>query len=237
MSISWQRWPNCKPRLRSSRGQEAGPQEGTPDDHHRRPNPLLLTISAGTTGNLEPKQRSAHPLQPPKLGGRALATTGVPGLTASRLLHMHDHTTHLTFLVDSGTAVSVLPPTAADRKSPQPHFQLQAANGSKIRTFGRRSLTLNLGLRRALPWIFVVAEVQNPILGADFLYHFHLTVDLNRRALVDNTTDLSISGLLAPSTSPTPSLPQPSSPPNEFTSLLAEFPQLTQPHNYKEEPS
>ena len=39
----------------------SGPQEGTPDDHHRHPNPLLPTISAGTTGNLEPKQRSAHP--------------------------------------------------------------------------------------------------------------------------------------------------------------------------------
>ena len=98
----------------------------------------------------------------PKLGGRSLATTSVPGLPTSRLLHIHDPTNRLTFLSDTGAAVSVLPPTATDRKFPQPHFHLTAANGSQIRTFGRRSLTLNLGLRRSLPWVFMVAEVQRP---------------------------------------------------------------------------
>ena len=36
-----------------------------------------------------------------------------------------------------------------------------------IRTHGKHSLTLNLGLRRLLPWIFIIADVQKPILGAD----------------------------------------------------------------------
>ena len=62
-------------------------------------------------------------------------------------------------------------------------------------------------------------------------------MDLNKRTLVDNTTDLSISGLLAPTTSPTPTLSPPLNPPNEFSSLLAEFPQLIQPHNYKDQPA
>ena len=178
------------------------------------------------------------PLQiPPKRIGRTLATTSVPGLPTSRLLHIHDPTKHLTFLIDTGAAVSVLPPTATDRKFPQPHFHLAAANGSKIFTFGRRSLTLNLGLRRSLPWVFMVAEVQTPIIGADFLHHFNLSVDLNKKTLVDNTTDLSISGLLAPSTSPTLSLPPPPTPPSEFTALLAEFPELTQSHNYLHQPA
>ena len=107
------------------------------------------------------------PLQiPPKRIGRTLATTSVPGLPTSRLLHIHDPTNHLTFLIDTGAAVSVLPPTATDRKFPQPHFHLVAANGSKIFTFGRCSLTLNLGLRRSLPWVFMVAEVQTPIIGS-----------------------------------------------------------------------
>ena len=173
----------------------------------------------------------------PKLAGRALATTSVPGLSTSRLLHIRDSTNHLTFLVDTGATVSVLPPAPTDRKHPQPHFNLQAANGSRIPTFGRKSLTLNLGLRRSLPWIFVVADVGRPILGADFLHHFHLSVDLNKRTLVDNTTQLTIAGVLVSSQSPQPSIPPPSHPPNEFTSLLAEYPQLTQPHNYHDQPA
>ena len=133
----------------------------------------------------------------------------------------------LTFLVDTCAAVSVLPPSPADRKHPQLH--LQAANGSHIPTFGRKSLTPNLGLRRSFPWIFGIAEVSKPILGADFLHHFHLSVDLNKRTLVDNTTQLTIAGVLASLPSLKPSIPHP---PNEFTPLLAEYPQLTQPHNY-----
>ena len=125
-----------------------------------------------------------------KLAGQALAMTSAPGLSTSRLLHIHDNTNHLTFLVDTSAAVSVLPPSPADKKHPQPHFNLQAANGSDISTFGRKSLTLNLGLRRSLPWIFVVADVSKPILGTDFLHNFHLSVDLNKRTLVDNTTQL-----------------------------------------------
>ena len=173
----------------------------------------------------------------PKLAGRALATTSVPGLSTSRLLHIRDSTNHLTFLVDTGATVSVLPPAPTDRKHPQPHFNLQAANGLRIPTFGRKSLTLNLGLRRSLPWIFVVADVGRPILGADFLHHFHLSVDLNKRTLVDNTTQLTIAGVLVSSQSLQPSIPPPSHPPNEFTSLLAEYPQLTQPHNYHDQPA
>jgi hypothetical protein len=72
---------------------------------------------------------------------------------------------------------------------------------------GIKSLTLDLGLRRSLSWIFVVADVSKPILGADFVHHFHLSVDLNKRTLVDNTTQLTIAGVIASLSSPKPSLP------------------------------
>ena len=39
-----------------------------------------------------------------------------------------------------------------------------------------RSLTLNLGLRHTFQWVFIIADVQKPIIGADFLHHFGLLV-------------------------------------------------------------
>ena len=167
----------------------------------------------------------------PKRPGQPLAGTSVPGLHTSRLLHLTDHTNNLTFLVDTGAAISVLPPSPTNRNNPQQDFNLQAVNGSPITTYGKKSLTLNLGLRRSLQWIFVIADVHKPILGADFLHHFNLSVDLKNKTLVDNTTNLSIGGIIIPSTSPQPALPTPRGE-DDFTKLLAEFPQLTQTHNY-----
>ncbi len=54
---------------------------------------------------------------------------------------------------------------------------------------------------------------------------------------MDNTTQLTIAGVLAPHHPPKPTIPPPPHPPNEFTSLLAEYPQLTQPHNYHDQPA
>ncbi len=157
--------------------------------------------------------------------------TGFPGsCTHCCLLHIHNSSNKLTFLVDTGTTISVLPPSLADRRHPQPQFNLQATNGYHITTFGKKSLTLNLGLRCFLPWIFVIADVSKPLLGADFLHHFHLSVDLNSRKLVDNTTHLSISGVLAPFLSLKPSLPPLPHSSNDYSRLLTEYPQLTQTH-------
>ncbi len=43
----------------------------------------------------------------------------------------------------------------------------------------------HLGLRRKFQWVFVEAAVQQPILGADFLKHFNLLVDLKHKQLID----------------------------------------------------
>ena len=64
--------------------------------------------------------------------------------------------------------MSVITPTAADRMR-RKELTLQAANSTSITTYGSRSRTLDLGLRRTFRWIFVIADVAMPILGADFL--------------------------------------------------------------------
>lgn len=55
-------------------------------------------------------------------------------------------------------------------------------------------MTLDIGLRRAYKWIFIIASVPIPITGADFLKHFSLAVDVKNRKLIDTMTDLTISG-------------------------------------------
>ena len=94
-----------------------------------------------------------------------------------------------------------------------------AVNNTPIRMYRKQSLTLNLGLRRSLPWIFIITDVQKPILGANFLRHFGL--------LVDAHTHLHIQGILSTDPSPSPSI-CPMDINNPYLTLLLEFPALTQ---------
>ena len=91
----------------------------------------------------------------------------------------------LLFLIDTGADVSVIPPSKLSKLQLQKFpLQLYAANGSEIKIFGTQLLELNLGLRRKFSWIFIVADATRPILGSDFLKHYHLP-DLRNKVLVD----------------------------------------------------
>ena len=96
-------------------------------------------------------------------------------------------------------------------------------------TFGTRSLTLNLGLYRTFRWVFVVAQISIPILGADFLQHFGLLVDLKHNQLSDRTTNLVVQGISTQVTSLSPSLLS-QKPIIAFEAILAEFPTVTEPN-------
>ena len=75
-----------------------------------------------------------------------------------------------------GAEVSTIPPTKLDKQRGPASLSLQAANGSEISTYGTRSLTLNLGLRRLFRWIFIIADVKHPILGVDFLVYWSMFI-------------------------------------------------------------
>ena len=85
---------------------------------------------------------------------------------------------------------------ALHKHPPQEGFSLEAANGSSIPTYGCQSLTLNLGLHRTFPMIFIIADVQPPIIGADFLNHLNLLVDFKNKQLLDSTSDLHVQGII-----------------------------------------
>ncbi|GFV58195.1 retrovirus-related Pol polyprotein from transposon 297 [Trichonephila clavipes] len=67
-------------------------------------------------------------------------------------------------------------------KSPQSNFSLFAANNTKIPAYGMVRKELNLGLRRPFIWTFIIADVSSPIIGADFLKHFNLLIDLKKKS-------------------------------------------------------
>jgi hypothetical protein len=86
--------------------------------------------------------------------------------------------------VDTGAAYSVFP-----HKSPSTSSgpQLTGAGGQAIECWGERKLRLCFHGRR-FDWTFLLANVQLPILGTDFLRHFQLVVDLAAGQLLDSTT-------------------------------------------------
>ena len=164
-------------------------------------------------------------LQLGKCSGRSLAATGVAGPNFSRLFYVKDQNSRTQFLVDTGSEVSVLQPSTVSQKSSIDSLTLMTVNDTPIHTFGEQSLTLNLGLRRSLLWIFIIADVQRPILGADFLRHFGLLVDMRQKQLIDETTQLFVQGILTTDSSPqTTFCPKTSD--NPYLSLLSEFPTL-----------
>ena len=99
------------------------------------------------------------------------------------------------FLIDTGAFVSVFPACAADRLNQRPNAtRLVSASGASISTFGSREIRLRFAAKD-FSWTFILADVNKPILGADFLAHHSLLVDVANRRLVDeNLSPLPVAG-------------------------------------------
>jgi cleavage and polyadenylation specificity factor subunit 1 len=117
-----------------------------------------------------------------------------------------------------------------------PQANLRAANGTTIQVYNQISLTIDIGLRRDFRWMFLVADVEQPILGADFLCHFNLIVDMGKRTINDNLTKFNKNcpvvnaiNLLI-----TPHIPDNIS--EKYQTLLNKFPELTNIKRFKEPP-
>jgi hypothetical protein len=56
-------------------------------------------------------------------------------------------------------------------------YDLCSANGTIILIYEWMPFSLNLRLRRDFTWRFVVVDVTNPVIGADFPSYFSLFID------------------------------------------------------------
>ncbi|GFT16325.1 transposon Tf2-11 polyprotein [Trichonephila clavipes] len=148
-----------------------------------------------------------------------------PSKHTSRLFLL-DRKSGQKFLIDSGSEICVIPPSPTMNKSPQSNFSLFAANNTKIPAYGMVRKELNLDLRRPSIWTFIIADVSSPIIGADFLKHFNLIIDLKKKRLVDVETSLFTSCVFS-------NIVQPSiltvDANISFKNILSEYPDLSNP--------
>ena len=127
-----------------------------------------------------------------KRTGQQLAARSSAGHLMSRLFYVSDSSTKMQFLVDTDAEVRVVPQSRAPQRVKCQGPSLQAVNNTTIATYGTRSLTLDLGLQRAFRWVFIIADVSKPILGADFLKHYGLLVDMRSQCLTDSVAQLKV---------------------------------------------
>ena len=105
-------------------------------------------------------------------------------ISCPSLLFVRDIVSGQEFLVDSGASMSVFPGPSS---SSGDGFHLLNADGSPIFCSGSRLIPLRFscGSRaKVFAWKFQLAPVSVPLLGADFLLHFNLLVDIKGRKLV-----------------------------------------------------
>ena len=105
----------------------------------------------------------------------ASASPGGPG----RLCLLVDQLTGDRFLVDTGAAYSVIPFSSTTAPSGP---GISTADGTPIPCWGPVTRVVASGGHN-FQWSFLRAKVAFPILGADFLEHFDMWVDLKRRRL------------------------------------------------------
>lgn len=88
-------------------------------------------------------------------------------------------------LVDTGAFCSIYPATSLEKAHNDPDaLTMVAANGSRITTHGYRTIPLKF-FGRKYEWRFILANVRQPLLGADFLGHNKLLVDVSQKRLID----------------------------------------------------
>ena len=99
---------------------------------------------------------------------------------------------------------------------------LVAANGTLIKVYGHRQHTVDFGTKCPYQWNFCIADVEQPIIGADFIAHYGIIVNLKQKQLTDQQTRKTIIASFDSS-----SEPEVSNIRHNFTKILNDFPELT----------
>ena len=150
------------------------------------------------------------------------------------LAAFHVGVSPISFLVDTGSTVSLIPLHLAKSLHcvlSQTQINLRAADNRCIKVHGQTMLNVtNKSFRRSFLFAFIVADVYRPILGTDFLSKFGITVDCAQRVIIDSTTKLCAECFSSPvSNFSSFQISYPSHFPPSVIALFDRFPSLIMP--------
>ena len=140
--------------------------------------------------------------------------------TPDSLLYLHDRLSSRRFLVDTGADRSVFPHKSSSPTGPV----LSAADGNSIKSWGLRTLPLQFA-GRCFAWDFILADIDRPILGSDFLVNHKLIVDMAGQQLLDSV-DLSVFPLVSADCNTSSLFTALLDVPPAYRSLPAEYPDI-----------
>jgi len=115
----------------------------------------------------------------------------VGGPLRNKGLTIGDRKRGTKYLIDTRTDVSVIPRNMIRGLLKPSDLWLFAAYNMEIRKYSTQTRTLDVGLRRPFRWDFLIVNVKQPIIGADFLAHHSILPDLKNRKLIDKSTSLT----------------------------------------------
>jgi hypothetical protein len=124
-----------------------------------------------------------------KLRGQERVNAVVPG----HLLHLTDDISHQRCLGDTGAAYSVFPHSSTGAAAGP---SLCGLSGRPIHCWGKKRIQLSYSGQR-FSWDFLLAEVNFPILGVNFLRHHRPAVDAAAGQLVNTDIMARLSTSLA----------------------------------------
>ena len=99
--------------------------------------------------------------------------------------YVQDQRNGRQYLVDTGAEFSILPASPEDKKHFVPSEALEAANGTKVPVFGRRSVTMTFPRGKIFTHTFLLADVTKPLLGVDFFNANNIGIDTKGKRMFD----------------------------------------------------
>ena len=146
------------------------------------------------------------------------------------LIHVVD-SKHRRWLVDGGALVSIIPPTPSQKASGSQGPALSAANGSSISCYGTTEEEIVIE-GHAYVFEFIIADVQQRILGADYLAAFSLAPN-HRNGTILSLDTLDVVPHSASSSTPNTSsinrISSASATPSRFDELLQSYQDIITP--------
>ena len=137
-------------------------------------------------GGKRQRQEKLAPFFPPRpqVKEPPSSPSSSPSSSHGGLLYLRDDLSGQDFLVDTGAALSLLPSQQSIPPGPR---RLRQADGSNLPSWGRRIVPLQFG-GHTFSWPFLLAAVDRPIIGADFIAKHSWVVDLVGKQILDGKT-------------------------------------------------